>query len=32
VEAVFPIADWPAEIADMLVAELLAPDSERAAT
>ena len=31
VEAKFrPIADWPAEIADMLVAELLAPDSERA--
>jgi len=32
VEAKFrPIADWPPEIADMLVAELLAPDRERAA-
>jgi len=30
VEAEFPTADWPPEIADMLVAELLAPDVERA--
>jgi len=32
VEARFPIADWPGEIADMLFAELLAPDIDQAAT